>query len=109
MNESLGLSPGNFTEAYGEKLNKSVKRKRDYQGTRTFKKRRLFLKEQRRGSQASQEVREGDTYLSCVDLGEAQPDVETIPPPGFAPQYSVVGIPDDHVAVYFDLETTGLG
>ena len=109
MNESLGLSPGNFTEAYGEKLNKSVKRKRDYQGTRTFKRRRLFLKEQRRGSRASQEVREGDTYLSCVDLREALPDVETIPPPVSAPQYSMVGIPDDHVTVYFDLETTGLG
>lgn len=56
-----------------------------------------------------QETREGKTYSPEVDVCGEEADLTFIPPPCPSPVRVPVNISSEHVPVYFDLETTGLG
>ena len=55
------------------------------------------------------ETREGVTYATEVDIENPESDISEIPAPNLYPAKEPVYVLPEHVPVYFDLETTGLG
>lgn len=68
-----------------------------------------MLSIQRLQKSSCQETREGKTYSPEVDVCGEEADLTFIPSPCPSPVRVPVNISSDHVPVYFDLETTGLG
>ncbi|XP_070546713.1 DNA polymerase III PolC-type-like [Ptychodera flava] len=110
VHRSADLSPGAFTASYAIKLDEQQKRQHEIQSTRQFKRRRLESKGKRNSKMASQEVREGETYKSSVDLAvREEQDTLEIPPPITTPTLESVPVENIEHVVLFDVETSGLG
>ncbi|XP_070534849.1 uncharacterized protein [Ptychodera flava] len=110
VHRSVNLSPGGFTTSYAVKLNQAQKRQQQVQSTREFKRRRLASKGKRHSAQASQEIREGETFKSCINLETSkQHDTVEIPSPITAPSLNPVSNDKEDRIILFDTKTSGLG
>ena len=105
MNEKLGLSPGIFTKKRAFQRDKVRAKRRLKLQSPTFKRHRRELREKRKVSTISSEVREGPTY--GADAANKDADISEIPPPPNPP--SLFQGSEEFEQVYFDLETTGFG
>ncbi|XP_071138451.1 uncharacterized protein [Mytilus edulis] len=81
-------------------MDKKLKRERERQNTKEFKRRRIQLKKQKKKSEFRSKVKEGITYENNAEVNEPMPDIQEIPSPST--------INDSDNFVFFDLETTGL-
>lgn len=111
VNTSLQLSPGSYSKLTALKRDRKRKRKNVVQNSREFKLRKIELKNNKSKKIKINEVKEGCTYHSGVDLTSAcnPADIEQIPT---APSCKEDGINKsvfkNSLKVYFDLETGGL-
>ncbi|XP_070535265.1 uncharacterized protein [Ptychodera flava] len=74
--------------------------------SRCAKKHRIKLKANKCLQQSVQELREGDTYTTGIDLVQKTQDIQEIPSLSTEPVPQPIELTDQPV-VYFDLETTG--
>ncbi|XP_052101228.1 uncharacterized protein LOC127735165 [Mytilus californianus] len=100
VNEASLLSPGQHTLRIGKRMDKKLKRERERQNTKEFKRRRIQLKKQKKKSEFRSKVKEGTTYENNAEVNEPMPDIQEIPSP--------LTINESDNFVFFDLETTGL-
>ncbi|XP_052097303.1 uncharacterized protein LOC127732263 [Mytilus californianus] len=97
VNEASLLSPGQHTLRIGKRMDKKLKRERERQNTKEFKRRRIQLKKQKKKSEFRSKVKEGTTYENNAEVNEPMPDIQEIPSP--------LTINESDNFVFFDLET----
>ncbi|XP_070561918.1 uncharacterized protein [Ptychodera flava] len=107
VNERIGMSPGKYCVSRASYLDNQERKRRMKSQTRCAKKRRIELKANKYLKQSVQELREGDTYTTGIDLVQKTQDIQEIPSPSTEPVPRPIELTDQPV-VYFDLETTGL-
>ncbi|XP_061186114.1 uncharacterized protein LOC133195733 [Saccostrea echinata] len=107
VNKRMGLSPGGHTKKLAAKKDSTACRKKALSLTKTAKRRRLFLKAERKQVIASKETREGSTYSSDIGLCSGD-DNETIPAPLTQPLKQPLQVSKENPLIFFDLESTGL-
>ncbi|CAC5374155.1 unnamed protein product [Mytilus coruscus] len=100
VNEASLLSPGQHTLKIGKRMDKKLKRERERQNTKEFKRRRIQMKKQKKNSEFRSKVKEGTTYENNAEVNEPMPDIQEIPSP--------LTINESDNFIFFDLETTGL-
>nr|XP_006819930.1 PREDICTED: uncharacterized protein LOC102802238 [Saccoglossus kowalevskii] len=108
-NKENGLSPGIFTMSIADRFNASATKRKNRDNTKDIKKRRQHLKEIKSGKQNSQENREGQTYLSGIELQVSSPDIDFTPDPPKPPVLQQLPANVMYDVIYFDLETTSTG
>ncbi|XP_023932628.1 uncharacterized protein LOC106177003 [Lingula anatina] len=108
VNRRVGVSPGANTIALAKKLDSLKKKNKIKRSNRKAKLRRLQLKAIKYSKKSAQELREGTSYSTNIDIETDAPDTERIPPPLKQPTTKSVCL-NNVPLVYFDLETTGLG
>jgi DNA polymerase III epsilon subunit-like protein len=106
--KGLSLSPGVVYGRYAATVDRKRKLVARYKSNIAYKRRRLNCHKTRSMSQVTNELREGVTYGTGVDLNEvSNADIETIPQSVDMPLYQPLHEPDMKM-VFFDLETTSL-
>ena len=107
--ESSGLSPGVVTVNKAAAFDRTTERRRERQGTKKFKRRRLELKNSSYTASVQKELREGVTYQSSVALETIEEEATTAIPDSIPePIAERIKNIDECALVGFDLETTGL-
>ena len=110
VNTLVGISPGRVSLSLSDKLQKKRKQAQDYKSSIAYKRKKLAIKRINSKKMVVNDIREGVTYKSNVDLRSVSlpQDTLVIPDPINPPQETGVSIETDLNIVFFDLETTGL-
>ncbi|XP_070578687.1 uncharacterized protein [Ptychodera flava] len=107
VNERIVMSPGKYCVSRASYLDNQERKRRMKSQTRCAKKRRIKLKANKCLQQSVQELCEGDTYTTGIELVQKTQDIQEIPSLSTEPVPQPIELTDQPV-VYFDLETTGL-
>ena len=104
-----GLSPGRVTVNKAASFDRVTEKRRNQQGSKKWKRRRLELKNSNFSSANQKELREGVTYQSSIALSIIDEDATTsIPDMVLEPNVERINDIENFVLVAFNLETTGL-
>ncbi|XP_070559295.1 uncharacterized protein [Ptychodera flava] len=101
------MSPGKYCVSRAFYLDNQERKRRMKSQTRCAKKHCIKLKANKCLQQSVQELCEGDTYTTGIDLVQKTQDIQEIPSLSTEPVPQPIELTDQPV-VYFDLETTGL-
>ena len=109
--EKAGLSPGKFYKRQAASVDRKRKRNNELKTSKESKRRKLKYTQEKTVSQRTNELREGTTYQSHVDLNHnaSQADLTTRIPPAVKHPVTLSlsdKIMKDSKFVFFDLETT---
>ncbi|KAK3083296.1 hypothetical protein FSP39_018759 [Pinctada imbricata] len=102
VNKSVGLSPGEFTMTMATKIAAKRKAQKSKQASLHGKRGRLMKKIKKGKKETTNEVHEGVTYSTAVELDQADNQLTTEIPQRLT-------LPTTPTYVIFDIETTGLG
>ncbi|XP_070555170.1 uncharacterized protein [Ptychodera flava] len=97
VNERIGMSPGKYCVSRASYLDNQERKRRMKSQTRCAKKRRIELKANKYLRQSVQELREGDTYTTGIDLVQKTQDIQEIPSPSTEPVPQPIELTDQPV------------